>query len=400
TRELTIRDLLVHRSGLGLGAGDLLWWPASTYDRKEIVRRLRYIEPATSFRSAYAYDNVLYAVAGEVIERVDGRSWEAFVEQEILARVGMSASTVRDTDKEREGLDMASGHARVEGRLQPVKPYASDNTNPAGGVNAGAADMARWLLVMADSGRLADGSRLYSPATARQLWQVVTPIPTGPAPPHLAPLSANFNGYALGLNMRDFRGRKVATHTGGLPGFLSRVTTVPAERLGVAVLLNAESGEAFDALTWRLVDHFLGVTPPFDWAGGMRIRRAQRDSAVAAQRAGAAASREASARPSLALARYVGTYRDRWYGDVEVRAEGDGLVIRFTRTPALVGDLQHWQFDTFLARWRDRELRADAYVTFQLDHTGAIERVRMVPESREVDFSFDFQDLDLRPVRE
>ena len=98
TRELTIRDLLVHRSGLGLGAGDLLWWPESTYDRKEIVRRLRFIPPATSFRSAYAYDNVLYSVAGEVIEAVSGLSWEDFIARRILAPVGMTGSNVRHSD--------------------------------------------------------------------------------------------------------------------------------------------------------------------------------------------------------------------------------------------------------------------------------------------------------------
>src|SRR5262245_21438263 len=95
TRELTVRDLLVHRSGLGLGAGDLLWWPASTYDRKEVARRLRFIQPVTSFRTAYAYDNVLYLVAGEVIETVSGQSWEDFVASHILTKVGMTGSNVR-----------------------------------------------------------------------------------------------------------------------------------------------------------------------------------------------------------------------------------------------------------------------------------------------------------------
>src|SRR5882724_9943976 len=94
TREITVRDLLVHRSGLGLGAGDLLWWPESTYDRKEIARRLRFIQPATSFRTAYAYDNVLYLIAGELIETISGRSWEDFVATRILARVGMTGSNV------------------------------------------------------------------------------------------------------------------------------------------------------------------------------------------------------------------------------------------------------------------------------------------------------------------
>src|SRR5829696_984770 len=181
TRELTIRDLLVHRSGLGLGAGDLLWWPPSTYDRKEIARRIRYIPLATSFRSAYAYDNVLYLVAGEVIEAVSGKSWEDFVRQRILAKVGMRDSDVRHSGSARGG-NVAGTHAEVNDTVRPVAPFASDNTNPAGGIMAGAADMARWLIVQLDSGKVADGSRLFSPASARELWREVTPTPIGGIP--------------------------------------------------------------------------------------------------------------------------------------------------------------------------------------------------------------------------
>src|SRR5207237_1699331 len=146
TRELTIRDLLVHRSGLGLGAGDLLWWPTSTYDRKEIARRLRYIKPATSFRSAYAYDNVLYLVAGQVIETVSGQSWEDFVQTRILARVGMTGSTVRRSSAAAGGGGTAdTAHATIHAKLRPIAPFASDNTNPAGGINSSATDIAKWM---------------------------------------------------------------------------------------------------------------------------------------------------------------------------------------------------------------------------------------------------------------
>src|SRR5919201_1487598 len=137
TRELTVRDLLVHRSGLGLGAGDLLWWPPSTYNRKEIARRLRYIPLATSFRSAYAYDNVLYLVAGELIEAVSGQSWETFVSSRILAKVGMTGSNVRHSDATAHG-NIAATHAPLDGKVTPIAPFDSDNTNPAGGINSSA----------------------------------------------------------------------------------------------------------------------------------------------------------------------------------------------------------------------------------------------------------------------
>jgi CubicO group peptidase (beta-lactamase class C family) len=397
TRELSVRDLLVHRSGLGLGAGDLLWWPTSTYRREEIARRLRYIPPATSFRSAYAYDNVLYLVAGEVIEAVSGRSWEDFVRTRILAKVGMTESDVLHSAAG-EGGNVAGTHAEVEGTVRPIAPFLSDNTNPAGGIMAGAADMAKWMIVQLDSGRVAGGDRLFEPGTTTELWREVTPVPIGSPPEGAAHLRPGMAGYALGLHVRDYRGRRLLQHTGGLPGYVSKVAMIPELRLGVAVLTNQEAGAAFESIVYHVLDHYLGARPPDYPTVYRRFVQQSRDRARAEeQKAGAA--RDSTSGPSLPLERYAGTYRDPWYGDVTIALEGGGLVIRFTRTPSLVGDLVHWQHDSFLARWRDRELRADAFATFALKHDGTIERLRMVPSSPLVDFSFDFQDLDLRPVR-
>jgi CubicO group peptidase (beta-lactamase class C family) len=398
TRELTIRDLLVHRSGLGLGAGDLLWWPESTYSRKEIARRLRYIKPATSFRAAYAYDNVLYLIAGEVIEAVSGKSWEDFVSSRILAPVGMTHSNVRHSDAGSGGGDnVAQPHATVEGTVRRVAPFASDNTNPAGGINSGAEDMAKWMIVQLDSGRLANGKRLFQPSTAKELWNLVTPIPPSQAAPELRALQASFLGYGLGFFISDYRGRKLLSHTGGLPGYLSKVVMVPELKLGVAVLTNQESGYAFNAITNRVLDHYLGATPAIDYVRVYkRLEQSGLASVEAAEKA-AAARRDSTSGPSLPLASYAGTYTDPWYGDVSIKHEGRKLVLRFTHTPLLVGDLQHWQHDTFLARWRDRELRADAFVTFALNPDGSIDQMKMRAASPATDFSFDFHDLLFKP---
>jgi CubicO group peptidase (beta-lactamase class C family) len=396
TRELTVRDLLVHRSGLGLGAGDLLWWPPSTYDRKEIARRLRYIKPATSFRSAYAYDNVLYLVAGEIIEAVSGQSWEDFVRTHILRPVGMSHSDVYHSAAGHPG-NVATPHAEVNDTVRPVAPFLSDNTNPAGGVVSGAEDIAKWLIVQLDSGRVAGGGRLFSPASTKQLWREVTPEPIGEPVPGLEQLRPSFYGYALGIETRDYRGKQMLTHTGGLPGYLSRLAMIPELRLGVAVLTNQESGVAFNSIAYRVLDHYLGAKAP-DYVGIYSRLLAQNRAKLAELRSTAAAERDSIAGPSLPLAKYAGTYRDVWYGDVTIAEENAGLVIRMMQTPSMVGDLEHWQHDTFVARWRDRELRADAYVTFALNPDGSIDQVKLVPTSPEVDFSFDFDDLLLRPV--
>jgi CubicO group peptidase (beta-lactamase class C family) len=397
TRELTVRDLLVHRSGFGLGAGDLLWWPASTYDRKEIARRLRFIPPATSFRSAYAYDNVLYLVAGEVIEAISGQSWEDFVSSRILAKVGMTGSSVRHSAAAAGG-NVAATHARIDGSVKPIAPFDSDNTNPAGGINSSAEDMAKWLRVQLSGGVLADGSRLFSADTARELATLVTPIPLGNVAPEVSPLKASFNGYALGLGVRDYRGHKLVAHTGGLPGYVSRVALIPDAGVGVAVLTNQESVGAFDAIAFRVLDHYLGAAP-FDWIDAFAKVQARADAATAAAERGTSAARDASSRPSLPLAKYAGLYRDAWYGDIRIAESSGRLSIQFAHTPLLIGDLEHWQHDTFVARWRDRELRADAFLTFALTPDGSIDQARMRAVSPATDFSFDFQDLLLKPVQ-
>jgi CubicO group peptidase (beta-lactamase class C family) len=399
TREMTIRDLLVHRSGLGLGAGDLLWWPASTYDRKEVARRLKFIKPATSFRAAYAYDNVLYLIAGEVIETVSGQSWENFVAGRILKKVGMAGSNVRHSDATSAG-NVAVPHADIDGTVRPIKPFDSDNTNPAGGINSSAEDMAKWVNVLLSEGALPDGARLFSAATWRNLSTLVTPIPTAARPtlPELAPLVRNFNGYALGLGVCDYRGRKMLTHTGGLPGYVSMVSMIPDAKLGVVVLTNQESGAAFSTISYHVLDYYLNATPATDWLAAYSKLQAMQEAGMKQAEMKAASARNTASTPSLPLAQYAGTYNDAWYGDIAIASENGKLVMRFSHTPALVGDIEHWQYDTFIVRWRDRELRADAYVSFSIDPDGKIEQAKMRAASPATDFSFDFQDLLLKPV--
>jgi CubicO group peptidase (beta-lactamase class C family) len=397
TRELSIRDLLVHRSGLGLGAGDLLWWPPSTYDRKEIARRLRFLQPATSFRSAYAYDNVLYLIAGEVIEAVSGKPWEDFVSERILKKVGMAGSNVRHSDA-LAGGNIAATHAAIEGKVRVIRPFDSDNTNPAGGINSNAEDMAKWMMVLLSEGRLGDGSRLFTDRTHRQLTTLVTPMSVNEPPAELAAQRANFRGYALGLGVSDYRGRKVLAHTGGLPGYVSKVMMIPDLELGITVLTNQESGEAFESIVYRIADHYLQA-PQTDWIAAYKKLADRQRAGFAEVERKAQTSRSASSGPSLPPNRYTGTYTDAWYGDVVIEQQGQKLVMRFTKTPSLVGDMEHWQHDTFVVRWHDRELRADAYVTFALNPDGTIEQAKMRAVSPATDFSFDFHDLLLRPAR-
>jgi CubicO group peptidase (beta-lactamase class C family) len=399
TKEITIKDLLVHRSGLGLGAGDLLWWPATTYDRREIVRRLREVPLKTSFRYSYAYDNVLFGVAGEVIEQVSGSSWEDFVQQRILQPVGMTGTDVRHSAAGRGLVNIATPHALVEGNLVPVEPFTSDNVNPAGGIHSNATDMARWMMVQLDSGRLASGKKLYSTESAQILWTPVTPKPISTRDPQMVLTGTQFHFYALGFNVLDYRGKKLVTHTGGLPGYVSRLAMIPSLKLGVTILTNQESGAAFNSIAYYVLDHFLGVSE-VNWLDEYKkysdTRTAEADNKIRQ----AALERDKDSRPSLALEKYAGLYHDAWYGGIRIRPEQGKLVITFEHTPDLTGELEHWQYDTFVARWYDRSLRGDAFITFSLNPDGSIAAATMKPFSDEVDFSFDFQDLKLVPVKE
>ena len=397
TTELTVRDLLVHRSGLGLGAGDLLLFPETTYSRREILERLRNVPLATSFRSAYAYDNVLYVAAGELIEAVSGRTWEDFISERILKKVGMASSRPRHTAG-LAGFNVATPHAALETGVTPQPIDENDNMNAAGGILSCAEDMAKWMLVHLDEGRLADGTRLFSERTERELATIVTPIPIPALPPELAAQRMNFNGYALGLRINDYRGRKIVNHTGGLTGYVSRVFMVPELELGVAVLTNQESGDAYNSIIYAVVDQAMGV-PPTDWMAAYSKVRARGASMTDEALKRAAAKRDAAAKPSLPLADYAGTYEDAWYGPIAIRHEGGKLIMDFTKTPGMVGDMEHWSRESFVVRWRDRELRADAYVTFTLDPDGSIVEARMKAFSPDTDFSYDFHDLLLKPEK-
>jgi CubicO group peptidase (beta-lactamase class C family) len=402
TREMTVRDLLVHRSGLGAYSGDLLIWPKTTYSRREIVGRLRFLRPAASFRSIYAYDNILYLAAGEVIQAVSGMPWEDFIVERIFKKTGMTSSRPRHAAAEAAGSDLALPHARTEKGVTAVAVDENDNVNPAGGILSCAEDLARWMLVHLAEGKLPDGTRLFGEGTARQLTSLVTPMPISDPAPELAAQRMSFYGYALGFRVNDYRGRKLVGHTGALAGYVSRLIMVPELGLGVAVLTNQGSAEAYNSVIFALLDQAMGA-PVADWpAAYVKVRdRARARTASALKKE--AEKRDASLPPSLPLETYAGTYEDAWYGPVAITVEGAGktarLVMSFTRTPGMSGVLEPWSRETFVFRWNDRGDPGDAFVTFILDPDGSIVEVRMKEFSPDTDDSLDYRDLQLKPVK-
>ncbi|MEO7410223.1 MAG: serine hydrolase domain-containing protein, partial [Sphingomicrobium sp.] len=314
TREMTVRDLLVHRSGLGLGAGDLLFVPNSDLSRKETVRRLRFIKPATSFRSGYAYDNILYMVAGELVEAVSGEPWERFMHARVFAPLGMNRST--DSNAEFQAtVDRAHPHGRIDGpivgmgRQQPFGAEATlaGNAAPAGGLAISANDMTRWLLVQLARGQIAGGkARLFSAEQSQQMWTPVTLQPIDERPPELAATQPNFYTYALGWDVQDYRGTKILWHGGAVFGSLTAVALIPDKNVGFSIAVNSGEGEIVKGLMYELLDHYLGL-PPGQWPEKYHAFRQSR-LAEAAKLVGAQQAKPAKVGPSLALDRYVGDY--------------------------------------------------------------------------------------------
>lgn len=396
SHEMTIRDLLTHRSGMGLGEGDLLFWPHSTYTRDEIVYKLRFMKPHSSFRSHYAYDNLLYMTAGQIIPAVTGTSWDDYIRDHIFTPLGMDHSNT-STRLYRQGDNYASPHSRVDGKLQVIPLEDLDNVGPAGSINSCAADMAKWVQVQLNRGKFVgrDGV-LFTEPRSKEMWAAQTILPISELPAPLAALKSNFLDYALGWGLRDYHGRKLVGHTGGVGGFVSRVMLVPEENLGVIILTNAEEGGAFDSILYHVLDYYFQL-PPSDWITNFKNFKDQEEKDASETMKKAESTRTANSKPSLPLEQYAGTYDDAWYGPISIRQEKGGLTISFDHTPGMVGDLQQWQYDTFKAHWRVRTIE-DAFVTFSLNADGSIESARMAAVSPLADFSFDYQDLLLQPV--
>jgi len=409
TAELTVRDLLVHRSGLGTGAGDLLVIGDSTISRRELVHQLRYIKPAYGFRERFAYDNVLYAVAGQLVEQVSGMSWEAFVEKRIFAPLGMKDSAVNSGVAVKR-RNHASLHARLDGPLRGLgtlttidaKGEDSIAIGPAGSIWSSAADIAKWLQVQLGRGKIAGGKPLFTERQSTEMWTpVVIDDDAYAAFPMLDPRKPVLSGYALGWTVEDYRGHKVIQHAGFVFGGKAVVVLVPEKNLGLALMVNSEDGAPRWSLVYQLLDHYLGL-PPIDWderyrdAVDMIANRGL--EALKSLPAAPAPGAGGGAGPSLPLARYAGVYRDPWYGTVTITEAKGGLRVQFQRQPSMRGALEHVQHDTFRTRFENRNVE-DAYVTFALEPDGSIREARLKAVSPLADFSFDYQDLLLTPVR-
>lgn len=398
TREITIRDLLSHRSGLGLGAGDLLFWPDTNVSRAQVIAAARWIQPSSSFRSRYAYNNLAFVVAGEVIAAVSGKSWDDFIRERIFQPLEMREARISSIGIG-EGANTAAPHSRgwrLQGELKPIPATRDETWAAAAGIKAGLHDLTKWIIVQLNRGEHGGGKRLWSESVAREMWTPQTILPISEGFPALRAAKPSFAAYGLGWSLRDYRGRKIVSHGGGLTGMVTLTTLVPDEKLGIVVLTNQEEGGAMNAVTQTLLDSYFDA-PATDWVEAYYSARQSVLQRAAEAEAKFADARVKDTRPSLEPSRYAGTYIDPWYGNLELAFDDDKLTARMARTPSMVADLEHWHYDTFKVRWRDNTI-PDAFITFALNFRGQIDRVTITPVSTLADFSFDYNDLLFRPA--
>ncbi|MFN2335935.1 MAG: serine hydrolase [Bacteroidales bacterium] len=396
TEDFNIKDLLTHRSGMGLGAGDLMLWPdSSTFTKEEIIHNLRFLKQTSSFRTKYDYDNLLYLVAGEVVARVSGQSWEQFIEERIMKPLGMERSSP-SPGMARDRENMIDAHVPVNGVLQVVPIYESDLLNPAGGIISSVSDMTKWVMMQLNHGKYGEnqGMQLLSERTHREMWTPQTIIPVRSAGPY----RSHFAGYGLGWRLTDVSGYLQASHTGGLAGIVTQVTLIPELKLGIIVFTNQQEGSSFTAITNAIKDGYLGVTGN-DWVKSLsenvEKNRAEAKKITDEIWVKVEANRSKTGAP-VDHSIYAGTYSDNWFGDIVISEEGGNLRLRAVKSPKLRGDMLYYTGNTFIVRWDNRSMDADAYAVFTLDKDGKAAGFTMEAISPLTDFSYDFHDLSLK----
>ena len=367
TRQMTVRDMLTHR--IGLERGDQLWY-ATAYSREEVLRRVRYLEPSSSLRSRFGYQNIMFLAAGEIVPSVTKKSWDDFVTERIFTPLGMknSGTSIRTLAKLD---DVSSPHIKVEGKLEPVPWRLIDNIAPAGSINSNVTDMAQWVRLHLGKGKF-DGKQLVSEAAVKEMHTPQTIIRIEGQYPIIYP-DAHFFNYGMGWFLSDFRGKKLVEHGGAIDGMRALVAMIPEENVGVVILTNVSGTLLPQFLSYRIFDSYMGQQPK-DWqAEALTKVKALEEQGKAAQEK-ALAERVKGTSPSLGLQEYAGTYQSDMYGDVEVKFTDGKLSVHFG--PNFNGDVEHWNYDTFQVTWRDK-VQGKGFMTFSLNAKGKVDTIDM-----------------------
>ena len=397
TANFTVKDLLTHRSGLAPHAGDMLLWPEpNLFTTADIIYALRYFEPVSSFRTKYAYDNLLYIVAGEIIPRVSGMSWGEFVESRLMRPAGMK-HCFADKIQKKQMRNLAVPHDVIEGELSVIErgriPAQPPVSAAAGGVVCSLEDMLTWVRTQLKNGTTPRGQELFSTVQSQEMWKPQMIL--GVSERDFDLNRTHYKAYGLGWRLADVHGYKEVSHTGSVAGMKSYVVMIPELELGVVILTNGSNSAARSTVMNTIVRSFMPLEP-VDW-----IQKALEETELAEPTQARAVIKEVSLKeasepssvPGLSL--FVGRYRDPWFGDVSIGLEDGQLIFSAVKSPKFKGAMRHHDGNRFVVRWTDRSLEADAYVLFETDRNDRVTGISMLKLD---DGDFDFEDLELTRV--
>lgn len=397
TENFMIEDLLCHRSGLSLGIGDLTSFPdGSDFTIKDVLTNFQYFKPVSPFRTQFDYDNQLYFVAGELIARVSGISWEEFVQTKIMVPLQMNNSLSSNKGiNDKTNLAMPHSTEGVNKEIRSIALFDEMINGAAGGILSNVDDMNKWMIMQLNQGKYGDNlnKKLFSEEQQEKMWTIHTAMDADASSRY----STHFTGYGLGWFLNDTRGNLQVSHTGGLPGMLSKVCLIPDLKLGVVILTNTENGGGalFSAVNNTIIDNYLGLDKVDYVKWYAKLFNEEKDSGdeITAKVWETVAHAKKN---KINTQDYVGIYEDNWFGKIEVFMKGNQLWFKSYRSPKLNGPMAFYKANTFAIKWEYQDMNCDAFAMFALDENGKAQSIKMKGISPNIDFSFDFQDLDLQ----
>jgi CubicO group peptidase (beta-lactamase class C family) len=367
TTQMRVRDLFLHNSGVG--NTDYLW-AMNILSSDEIMERMQLVKPSYSFRAGFIYQNIFYGIAGKVIEKVTGTTWENFITKNIFEPLGMLQTRAK------LGLvtnpNISKPHDRVEGKIQVIERDSADRIGAAGSVYSNIDEIALWMQCMLDSSKY-EGGRLVTPATWTTLLKPQTFVTESEFYPTKQLTKPNFTTYALGWFQQDYKGRKLNFHTGSLSGEIAIHGQMPEEKTGVYIFANLDHAEARHALMFKAFDQYaLGGNT--DWSADFLNLYGNIRAKATAARSAAEATRVMNTKPSLPLQAYVGTYTDPLFGSITISIENETLVGENIKLGK--GVVSHWNYDTFQLAW-NKKWYGKTGLNFRLNEEGKVSSVEM-----------------------
>lgn len=395
--NFNIVDLVTHRSGLGLGMGDLMFFPhGSDFTIDDLLANFQHFKPESAFRTKWDYDNLLYLVAGELIARKSGMTWEAFVESRIFEPLGMD-NTVGSLTNVKDTSNLSASHSTEKGDIQIIPTFEEMINGAAGGIFSNVNDLSQWLLLQLNKGKYGDNlnKQLFTTSNHSEMWKIHTVMDANPNPRY----NSHFSGYGLGWFLSDEKGNMKVEHTGGLPGMLSQTILIPDMNLGIVILTNTSNDGAglFSSVSQTILDMYYKLDD-YQWIDKYAAYMASQKSGDDAATKKVWETVANMDQDAVEKSKYVGVYQDAWFGKIEVFNKDNQLWIKCHRSPLLNGPLKHYKDETFAIKWEYQDMNADAFAMFTLDDNGKANGFTLKGISPNIDFSFDFEDLNLKRV--